>query len=68
MALLLEPGDDRLPEGCFLFGRPVFHAPAQTVTVYRGKDAGGLFAPITEIRAFGHIHRNRGPNARPHMP
>ena len=24
--------------------------------------------PITEIRAFGHIQRNRGSYARPHMP
>ncbi len=24
--------------------------------------------PMTEMRAFGHIHRNRGPKARPHMP
>ena len=24
--------------------------------------------PITEIRAFGHIHSRRGSKARPHMP
>ena len=24
--------------------------------------------PMTEIRAFGHMNRNRGPNARPHIP
>ena len=24
--------------------------------------------PITEMRAFGHIHRKRGEYARPHMP
>jgi hypothetical protein len=23
--------------------------------------------PITEMRAFGHIHRNRGEYARPHI-
>ena len=24
--------------------------------------------PITEMRAFGHIHMKRGEKARPHMP
>ena len=54
-------------EGFLLFRRPVAATGLDAVAPDRGQHACGLLAPITLMRAFGHIHRKRAPYARPHI-
>ena len=37
-----------------------FASTLELVTLHRGQHTRRLFTAITEMRAFGHIHRKRG--------
>ena len=67
MALSIVLLDDRFPEGRFVL--LLQSSPRRSKLSPHGRETlAACSPPITEIRAFGHIQTNRGPNARPHMP
>ena len=45
-----------------------FPRPSSAERFTCAKTPAACSPPMTEIRAFGHIHIRRGENARPHMP
>ena len=68
MALSIVLLDDQFPEGRFVLLAPILTATLEIIAPHGARTLAACSPPITEIRAFGHIQTNRGPNARPHMP
>ena len=49
-------------------GGAILNAESRAALQKNGIVVYACSPPITLMRAFGHIHKKRGPKARPHMP